>query len=741
MSRAGPVAIVVLAAAAAGHVLLDLHLRGGVPAGDIYGYFLPNVLHAVDAVRHGGRGLLWNPFQTCGAPFFGNGATGLLYPLHWLFLVLEPNAAVHAVQAANMLIGAAGMLLYARRLGATPMAALAGALVFELGDPMSEFTRWSPMHCGPWAWIPWAMLCCERLLDAEDGRTRRSGVALVVVLALQLLPGFPLIAVLTQQLVALRVAWELVTRPIAAAWRGALAVAAALLAAPLLAAVQVLPMAEFARESLRGNLGTTEMLSTDLMGVSQLLAHTAQRMPPLPFLVAPLAIVPLAPLRPSTRRMAAFFLLVGATYAVLGLGKLTPLFDWYVRIPPGAATLRFAFRLFWITGFCLAPLTALGLDALRDGLRRRWGALAAVGALAVVLAVLVPGGLRPSERVALVAVVAAVVATSLPGLPRPGTRCIVLAAIICNLIAVPISYRGRLLRSLDALRRHAPLFAALEPSPQDRVLIIPDASAAVSFELMEKTSTVLRVPGLFDYEALYGRRFAEYFTMLRRGTADATLIDLYWPAPLLTDGVRRRLVDAAAVRWVIASASVDGTARRLGLPPVAVADPGVRVYRNDDRLPRARFVPRVEVMPDPDALLRRLADGDDDLARVALVEAPPASGAGGPAAAGATGTARFVADDPEHVVLDVDAPAAGFVVLADQYYPGWRASVDGHPVPIARGNYLFRLVEVPAGRSRVDFRYRPASVYAGGLVSLLTAVGLAAAARRRRFVDNRRAVP
>src|SRR5262249_4711714 len=160
-----------------------------------------------------------NPLQCCGEPFFGNAATGLLYPPHWLFLVVEPNRAVHLVQAANMLVGATGMLLYARRLGASPIAALTGALVFELGDPMAEFTRWSAMHCGPWTWVPWAMLACESLLAAPS---RRGVVALAVVLALQFLPGFPLIAILTYQLVALRVLWELVTRRSSPRWDGAL---------------------------------------------------------------------------------------------------------------------------------------------------------------------------------------------------------------------------------------------------------------------------------------------------------------------------------------------------------------------------------------------------------------------------------------------------------------------------------------------------------------------------------------
>src|SRR5262249_45475858 len=128
---------------------------------------------------------------------------------------------------------------------------------------------------------------------------------------------------------------------------------------------------------------------------------------------------------------------------------------------------------------------------------------------------------------------------------------------------------------------------------------------------------------------------------------------------------------------------------------------------------------RIEVVPEPSALLARLADGSDDLAGLAFVEEPPPSGFTGAAEGPTAGSARFVRDDPEHIVIDVDAPARGFLLLADQYYPGWRATVNGDAVPIQRGNYIFRLVEVPAGSSRVELRFRPLSVAVGGVLSLL----------------------
>jgi hypothetical protein len=71
---------------------------------------------------------------------------------------------------------------------------------------------------------------------------------------------------------------------------------------------------------------------------------------------------------------------------------------------------------------------------------------------------------------------------------------------------------------------------------------------------------------------------------------------------------------------------------------------------------------------------------------------------------------------PDRIDLQVEGP--GHLVLSEVMYPGWRAHVDGHEVPIAVEGGLFRSVQVPAGTHRVTFEYRPASVYAGAGLSL-----------------------
>ena len=72
--------------------------------------------------------------------------------------------------------------------------------------------------------------------------------------------------------------------------------------------------------------------------------------------------------------------------------------------------------------------------------------------------------------------------------------------------------------------------------------------------------------------------------------------------------------------------------------------------------------------------------------------------------------ARIVTYSRNSVIIDVQASEAGILVLHDIHYPGWEALVDGERRPVLRANLLFRGVEVPAGRHRIEFHFRPISI-------------------------------
>ncbi len=76
---------------------------------------------------------------------------------------------------------------------------------------------------------------------------------------------------------------------------------------------------------------------------------------------------------------------------------------------------------------------------------------------------------------------------------------------------------------------------------------------------------------------------------------------------------------------------------------------------------------------------------------------------------------------PNWVTLDTSLNRHGVLVLVDSYYPGWKADVDGRPTEVKSANYVYRAVEVSAGKHRISFRYDPDSFRQGLWISSVTA--------------------
>ncbi|CAN5566114.1 hypothetical protein BH11CYA1_BH11CYA1_42900 [soil metagenome] len=89
-------------------------------------------------------------------------------------------------------------------------------------------------------------------------------------------------------------------------------------------------------------------------------------------------------------------------------------------------------------------------------------------------------------------------------------------------------------------------------------------------------------------------------------------------------------------------------------------------------------------------------------------------------------TVEALAD--EKIELATEADFSGYLVAADQYYPGWQATLDGQKVPICRANYVQRAVKLTAGKHKVVFSYQPESYRLGALISSIALAILALAA-------------
>ena len=123
-----------------------------------------------------------------------------------------------------------------------------------------------------------------------------------------------------------------------------------------------------------------------------------------------------------------------------------------------------------------------------------------------------------------------------------------------------------------------------------------------------------------------------------------------------------------------------------------------------------------------------------------LIDAPATVrpiAADAPGTSSRQGRAAIVTDDARHVDVTVDAPSDGFLLLADTFYPGWRARVDGREAPIYRANISVRAVAVSAGRHDVTFVYEPPGLVRGLTISLAAFATLLAWAGAAAYTARR----
>lgn len=73
----------------------------------------------------------------------------------------------------------------------------------------------------------------------------------------------------------------------------------------------------------------------------------------------------------------------------------------------------------------------------------------------------------------------------------------------------------------------------------------------------------------------------------------------------------------------------------------------------------------------------------------------------------ASGTIEITSYSDTRVEITVNSESETYLYLADAYYPGWRASVNGNDSPVYRANVMFRAVAIPAGESTVVFEFVP----------------------------------
>jgi hypothetical protein len=633
----------------------------------------PWLLFLRDELRDG-RLPFWNPHQFSGEPYWSNGSSAPLFPLHLLFAASPVQLGLVLLPWLRLVVGGLGAWYLARALGSSRRAALVAAVVYPFSGTVVSFLLF-PMG-NTHALVPWVLWSVERVAAGTG-----SWVALALTGGLQLLGGHPETPVFTGMLA---VVYLLVRSP-ARRWRAWSHFAVGWVGALALSAVQILPLAATVLHSSKwhyweppGPIPWDTKLSLILRLVHpNPYGSAADATWWGPFndpatalfvgsLTLPLAVAG-AWLARSEKRirgilaMTAFALLAG--YHFPGFKQLL------LAIPVVSHGIHHYLKIGVVLGVAL--LAAAGWDRYLEG---RMDRAMAVGALALALAsglvvALFRTGWQEHDQ-----------------LPTQVSRVLFSLALALLLVAIlrlsPLRRRqlwwvAPAVLAVDLVMAHQPINPALSAThhyPRTDVVELltesPGRFAGVGATLRPNAAMVYRlydVRGdspvkLEHYQQLYARLAAfdpVYFRPIGR-----------WQDPWL---------DQLGVRWAVTG------------PDQGPPAPGwPRVYQGHD----ARIYERPGALP-----LVRWQEGHDDGLEVLLRE---------------PGRWRVRWSSPEPRVL----------VVAETWDPGWRAWVEGQRAPVESWREVLLGVELPAGSGELELAYRPRWLVAGVGLSLLAAAAI-----------------
>jgi hypothetical protein len=304
---------------------------------------------------------------------------------------------------------------------------------------------------------------------------------------------------------------------------------------------------------------------------------------------------------------------------------------------------------------------------------------------------------------------------------------------------------------VDFLAKHRPEHGrVLDFNPQDQ--------SANCTPLWPGLSMVEEIEPIRGFNPIDVLRYKEYLQFVTDSDEPLRPLDRMFTSPLLgTFPIRNQsLADLLGIRYLLQPADLpledtvpDPSARKawqkvkedphpkafnfVSSTPTA-EDCGLKflppyvIFENCQVMPRAFVVSRAEALPQRGILeklkatnfrsmvlledfeARQLPEGQEDISSARPQPLSPE---------GRGGKARIVQYLPNRVEVEVTADTPGFLVLTDIWFPGWKGFVDGQASKLYRANYLFRAVAVPAGTSRVEFRFVPESFRQGRLISLV----------------------
>jgi hypothetical protein len=435
----------------------------------------------------------------------------------------------------------------------------------------------------------------------------------------------------------------------------------------------------------------------------------------------------------ARRSLRLFLLGLGSVALLFGLGSHTPVWRLFYEVVPGIGLFRAPSLAIFLFGFSAVTLMAFGVERLLDlegkGSEADWTRPGrflwiASGVVLVGFVLAVSGALNAFWRAAVYRDISdqasQILVNAAPFIEKGFMIAVILAAatagIAWGLRTARLAPLGAVvalgvLISVDLIRVDMPFietqdFTAFRtPDPNIEFLLERqrEEDPFRVFSLNGLNGQDVR-PGMFGLELAGGHHpndLARYRELI--GMAGSGL-----PDNLISSANVLRMLNVRYILWPdqlgaptdqSLPADITDNLRQLSQTTIQ-GRPYESVYEFTD-LPRARLVSTAVVLPDEQAVSHMLSSDFDPARQVVLSEPPPIELTGGDV----VGQVEWIERNNNDMTLRVTADRPALLVLADNWFPAWRARVGDEEVPVLRANHSLRAVPITAGEHTVELYY------------------------------------
>lgn len=713
---------------------------GGIPNKaqypDVIRQLYPWRIEAISQWKEGNVPL-WNPYNFSGTPLLANFQSASLYPLNIFFFLFFAHIAWTILVILQPLLAIFFTYLYLRRLNVSVVASVFGAVSYGISGCMTVWLEYNTVgHI--MAWFPLSLVSIELLL--EDKKSILGSIFLTVSIALLLLSGHPQVALYAIAFITLYILVRLQHT------QRFLALLFVLLGFGI-AAIQLIPGIELILVAARANHSYEQMMHTILIQPWQLLMTffpnlygnpVSRTYWPLDTYVGKVTSIGLIPL---------FFLLSGIRLHKITIVRFyiisTCIFGLFITVNPLTMLLyRFSIPfissssptlMIFIFSFCLAVLSSFGIDGwIKEPhsikkLVVRFIEISLIISCIVAVFMFLPT-LKPHASVALRALVygciLSFVTLSLFYVAMKRKNWMIPALwILCIVHVFDLSY---------AFIKFNPFVPSSYMYPSHVINeFLSNQKNPTRFWGYGTASIEANIPTLWrayspnGYDPLYPKWYGEFIGASKDGKlirsfennnrSDATIASGFGETDFQDNTYRKQILRALGVSLII-DRQENGTSEKT-FPPKTYTLTNAsdwRIFTDLDAPSILRIAGKSNIANTKEEFERIFFTPSFNPNMDVMVDDPTI-----PALHG-TGSVEIITYSPSTIEATTKTKGTSMLIVANTFYNGWNAYIDGKPTTLYRVNWTMNGVLLPEGNHTIILRYEPISYRIGLWISALS---------------------